>query len=746
MCVGSGKTLTAVSIIAQLFLESIIDRCLIIVPSLEIKGQFSRYSEASCINPDGAFRFPRIIEIDDGYTLRGRFDLTRSHSEPLILVTTYNCWRNNFEALAQTFHGNWNRTLLVIDEGHHVYDPKDSEGIGLTAQTILRVRSMGAKTLQMTATAARYDGRNPHLRDLDGVLDPKIERSLLQHIYEGYAPFLTSDFLRIRGHSSSESQDAFGVPMNESEGFLTVLEDMIKKASNPLAIFRIQCQREEQNRRVRERFRNLCLEHGRNPLIWIHESQMDPRDESRMARLRELCHNGASYEEIREVADTLIVHQKLNEGVDLPPFSNMYLWGVPYSMPLIEQLIGRIMRLRAQFETSTPIYPGYPLEWLHTGRIVFCSTVLDGDPTQDKLMHQLGGWLFSLELGTLLRRIARLDDRLFRPNGANGVAPSRHRIITNIEALSRYLNEAQGWFANLKHSPLSNFTPINRAKILTEYALISALNSNLPSILGVTEMELSADLDLMARQLVSEMTRNLAPVNDILEPDLDPDTQPIVDQFRHEFNERSRADHTIPRWIIQGELQEHYARLGHATGVTVGLEQAVQKAREFHLEHGRWPGSFGRPLTQERVPGEAYPFSNYYQDWRRELAKMSPEERTALIREGRLNWIRFAGEQGIHGTNREMQMNQEIQKHPLFVYYPEVLWVPPYPWTESLTSLELRGLGEWSIKASRAVRFDQNLQVLHQVESFLETGTVQELKNRIRERRLETILVAEAAV
>ena len=719
LCVGSGKSLIDLMLTAALFSAERITRAILLVPLLDIRDQFSKYDSLT-VTPwgdsfpwggDSLLTLPKIRPIQGSADFGRALDLSRVSTTPEVLVLSYStmrCYKDRFLALFDDL----STTIVTIDEGHHVYDLPDDCAENAKrneiSEVVYALRRRGAKTIQMSATPSRYDGHTVHLLDADGVEDPVITRSLLTHIAEGFAPPLLSEFIRVEGQGTSDTETV-AMPAEE-HGYIQVIASYLREGF-PFLYCRLKCVTEIANRRVRERLRDSFLEVGANPLILVAGNEY-PEDKARWKRLCALFSRDVppTYEEIRAIADVIICHHMLDEGVDIPAFSHTYFWGIPRSMGTIMQVSGRAMRRRYDLGTTDPVYPGYPAAWRCTSKAVFCISALEKTEKESELMHQLGGQLFSTALAGLLRVVLECLSFVQRAKGEKpSPKGSPEPFIEHLDLLKVYLARACAWYEQAYRSPLSDISPTAEAHILSALALDMALQDEC----DLPKDTLKKTLDLACAMYVSQKYGKTAPLRDVLTEDvLDPGTRAAIDRALPDFVAQAQA---LPQWILSGELKEHFSTLGRVTGATATREEAVAKAVDFKERHGRYPGSFGRALSVEPVPGEVFCFDrlNRHQ-WRSHLVDMlTPvDQRARLISEARIEWGRFAkvdGPQRDRGRFTELRRHPDIQALPLFVYFLEVLWIPSvYTWTDRLSVRDLALLGIWSAKTDGAVFFDEN--------------------------------------
>ena len=756
MCVGSGKTLVAMMVAAQLKFN----RVIVLTPLRDIRAQFKKW-DSELINSQtrAPVRLPSIGILETRSKLEDYFRDTRgprADSTPGVAVVTYNIWREAFgKRLKNEFDGNWDGTLIIVDEGHHAYTKEEKKHLGVLSWSINEARIKGAKTLQLTATAARYDGESVQLKDVNGNLDQRLTRGLLDHIKDGFAPYLQSRVIKVSTKGISDKQSIW-MPARafEKDGFQEIIKDF-ESNGRPLSVIRIRCQDRYSNRRILRDLKRAFRKRYKSEVRVATHTDINP-----FKRWKELVDAmnpkegpPKSYQEIKEIANVIIVHQKVNEGVDLPAFSNLYLWGIPYSMPLLIQLCGRIMRLRIDFYSKQPAFEGYPESWQNMSRVVFCTSAT-GDvmgATEAKLMHQLGGWLHSLELGTLLSRLARIDDGLRgkRPRKNKPETQEVESALTPAKALD-YFQASIAWLEEFSDPLNQELSTDNRKKMLIQLSMDQAIVEG-GGDLSTEELE-KQFRELAEAQVILE-TGDLSVATGIKgEEDWDQATMEAIELDRLRFVEQVRyTKDSTTQWIIRGSLQSHYTNLGRITGVLSSAGDAFEKAQEFMVLEGRCPG-FDSSLRKDRVPGEIFGFDRYTNHpWKRALVEQFLTSLTLseAVGRARQHWAAFDGisspqQQRVGYTN--FRIDPRFKKNPLITYYPGVLWIDPrYDWVNRIDFEALSKLGTWTKRVSKATHYGENIKILKLVSEYIDLNGVESIINLIRLDELDSLQETKAA-
>lgn len=739
LCVGSGKTLMAKMVATRLFQESLIDLAIVIAPQTNIRDQFNEDEDEdeTCVTPSeetfpwggNSLELIQVEMIDKGSMLLRRVHESQDPSRsqpPKLLATTYNLWRDQFKRIgAPSLRRvvNWSRVLIIIDEGHHVFvkcgapegecsDPLDSVGINLLGETeaeekdlkttsgsVGEAKRQGAKTLSLTATPSRYDNRNCVL-EYRGVPDRKFTRGYLRHMVEGYAPCLQSKVLVVCPHGETDATTQSSPALDsDQESFQELIQDF-QKAGCPLTIIRIRCstgrneEGELKHRATAHAMTQAFRDAGVDSVFLYHEG-ISKEDEKKWENIKKLAVEAKNssgtprveYEELRSECNVLIVFNRANEGLDLVGYSHIYFWGVPRSMPVIIQVIGRGLRERIKRVAS------YPVTWGNLSMATFC---VGGDCLQNaeeaKFMHQIGAWLYGLELGSLLSQLVRVIDGMEN----QGFKRTRDRAIAIVESDEYAIASDLLLRAEALWDELDFDNPLNlqdKTDVLFNLTL------------GITQeesIEMTPELKSIIRLLSDDKPGRA--VRDLLQEaegtENSPEIELVIQRFRQEFITQAQIHGAEnPRWLIQGDLTEHYTRLGWAAGKITSLDVAVSKAKLFKEENQRWPTAYGRAATEDKVPGEYFYFDSYNgQGWKEVIVQEYLQENPTALKED-LSGIEA------HLRNRKCPFNRlpsfmgydfvpsRLKESPVIALFPYCLWIPTrLNWYDKLSGLSITEL------------------------------------------------------
>ena len=373
-CVGSGKTVINLIVAMRLMQNGYIDRHLFLAPSLAIVKQTRMYSGRAI---EAIGNLPKFWDRDDRLTdfLRdaeghayGTLDAAPFYA------TTYNAFRNS-DAAKDWSRKLGDRLLITIDEGFHAPDGSDKDA-PLIAQAVEGLR----RVLRLGGT-----GRSDRQR-IPGRL---VSRSLAEHMLGGFTPHpLEAECLSVVGEET-EDEEFFGIPKNYRAALGRVIEHH-KKDGCPKALLRIKAggrratqadenlthstqadtEREEENLT-----RSICLA-AREMLAARGLSYVDATDNSGnpdggAKTLAEYLNKEVNHVLYDELEDFVILVRRGDEGVDFVSRSHIYIFGVPRSLELLEQIIGRVLRLCYDYDSKEPLFKGYPERWLTSAKVIF---------------------------------------------------------------------------------------------------------------------------------------------------------------------------------------------------------------------------------------------------------------------------------------------------------------------------------------------------------------------------------------
>lgn len=774
MCVGSGKTLTALVLAKWLTQEGVIDRVWVVAPMVDIRDQWAEFSEVRVLpNSKSSFlwgsktAYLDLLKVSIAESKKDfltKYQDTPNKEHPVV-VTTYNLLWSTFETVKNDHRQLLSRTLVIIDEGHHVFAEKDKPRPHGTADCIHKARECEAKTLQLTGTPARYDNKAVLFTD-----DAKISWSFLDQMLEGFAPSLTSQVITVCDQGESDDLNIL-VPAreNETQAFQNLVKDLEYNAriKSALSGIRVRCTKGKLHRATVRGMKAAIQAVGLRALVYVPPSvsksdkpedkiewEIDQtewaQDQVLFKEMLRKMKAEEPYEELKKIADVVIFLRKADEGLDIPAFNNMYFWGIPRSLPTIVQVIGRCLRWR--LSGDQPLFKGYPDEWLRMSRVVFCVTKDRLKAYDDAvLMHQLGGWLSSIEIGEVLGSLTRLIDGIPTKDGNKSNAVRKYSSDVNKyqEDGSRYVALAEVEFQSFQLDLLDSIDDHTKQEILAKLAIDQAKED--PDCLipeNLQEKVLKVILGLSYRGSNKEVHRKTAEtLSD------DPKVQEVIRNALQDFTKQTlqARQETFSKWLIDGEVQKHYVELGRKTGASWRLDEQAEKAETFQKLHNRWPGSEGVPASQDLVPGEAFSFGSFRKDWKARVTQRHLEA-YSLEDDARREWLIKAWR--VWQNDKALQFRALSRAlggplgvsclPPLLAYYLDALWIPPEAqWTRELSLEELRTLGNLIfLAAGKPKRLNPKAKhVGRKILGYVQANSVQDLKALLIRKDLSPALI-----
>jgi hypothetical protein len=220
-----------------------------------------------------------------------------------------------------------NGKLLIVDEAQHAGADGLSEFVELWYQG-------GGHILYLTATPYRSDGRTVIP---EGTFT--VYRTMCQQMRNGFAPrILCSEIIDVGG-KFVECAGVVGAP----EAIAKTADAMVStwdKDKRPFLIIRVKNHSDSgYNKRVINTLVQKFSDSGARVL-----NATDHQTESCVVELRNLLQKTS---EGIPTHDVIIGIQRVAEGLDWPICSHIYLWGVPKSLPMLVQILGRAMRRKS---------------------------------------------------------------------------------------------------------------------------------------------------------------------------------------------------------------------------------------------------------------------------------------------------------------------------------------------------------------------------------------------------------------
>jgi len=409
---GGGKTLLSLAVAAKAIQMGTIDRVLILAPSTAIVEHFLRFSERM-VHPHPAedsfepFSLGVITGVVDGEDLTRRFSsLTTGDARPRIIVTTHAMFAiNSAEDSALMRHLSADRrTLVVVDEAQSCpwlesrlveATTEEERSQYVLGRAITRLRTMGFAIGKLSGSPTRSDGLDV-FRDGDLL----VEQTLHQLMFAGLCPqVVRTEIVHVDGLSESDS-DSYLVPIDPKKGAAEVDRIWAKYDRIP-GCTRIKPRRQNENSDAIEALLEIPRvidTSGAEALIF---------DSALAYEALAINDKTAIYEDYQTMFVGMV---RIVTGIDSPSRALGILYGIPRSLVVLLQFLGRILRLKTD-SNGIPLIAGYPSEWLNRVQLVF---LVGGLPSEADRKEEHLGVLFQAFTLTESLNYAAMFGQLFR--------------------------------------------------------------------------------------------------------------------------------------------------------------------------------------------------------------------------------------------------------------------------------------------------------------------------------------------
>jgi hypothetical protein len=417
--------------------KGVFDRALVLTLGTAIVNQFLALSN-EWIHPTNdefePFSLGEIRSALNGLELeRWLTPLLTDDPRPRILVTTHQMFTTNLSSVEKSLLRD-RRTLIVVDEPQYApwiegkaaaCEPgQEDEGRQqhILGRAITRLQLAGSVVAKFTGTPSRTDGLPVFSKD-DYT---EVTRSLHQLMLYGMCPqYLHSRIVHVDS-SSVDDGDTCLAPLDPNKG-----SEAVRSMRNDYdwipACTRVKPGSREDNQEV------VAKILARDPSA-INASG-DNATEYFDALGREsacLKNRTAVYSDYQT---NLVGMTRPVTGVDSPSRALGIFYGIPKSMNVFRQFMGRILR-RKVGDDGKPLYIGYPEAWLNRVQLVF---VIGGLPSEAHRREEHLGILFRAlalaeslnQAGMLGRMFARYYDGLTRTPG-RGLPPGKEKEILDV--------------------------------------------------------------------------------------------------------------------------------------------------------------------------------------------------------------------------------------------------------------------------------------------------------------------------
>lgn len=427
---GGGKTLLSLAVAAQLIQRGVFDRALVLTPGAAIVKQFLAFS-GEWIHPTNdefePFCLGEITSASDGVSLElWLTTLLPDDQRARILVTTHQMYTTHLQTVESALLRD-RRTLVIVDEaqGAPWVEAEACGGERVSQQHVLgrsitRLQRAGLVVGKFTGTPTRSDGLPVFGKD-DYT---EVSRSLHQLMIDGMCPqYLHTRIVHVDG-LSVDDEDTCLAPFDSDKGSEAVLSVWNEYDRIP-ACTRVKPRSADDNREVVDKILSL------DPRV-INASGDDPSEFfSALSVEAERRKDGTA---VYSDYQTMFVGMtRPVTGVDSPSRALGIFYGIPRSMNVLMQFMGRTLR-RKVGDDGNPLYRGYPDAWLNRVQLVF---LIGGLPSEEHSREAHLGVLFqalalaeSLNQAAMLGRMfARYYDGLSR---TSGIPPDKEKEILKV--------------------------------------------------------------------------------------------------------------------------------------------------------------------------------------------------------------------------------------------------------------------------------------------------------------------------
>lgn len=370
---GSGKTVEIVAVAAALAPAGV--KVLVATPRLDIEQGFTERDYTELRDAAlGAIPCPpealRAARDGDGSVKTIREFLAAPPAGYALACThaaLVMAWLSDAEP---ALPGGLAGATLVLDEAHRM------PAAGM-AQVVELWRRRGGRVLLYTATAFRHDGDPVLLGPHPATGEPMRvrRRTLAQHMEEGFAPAeVVTELVAVRTAVISAEEFRGSRPPTKPEVRGQVVVEMVARwigDGRPKLIVRVPVMPGGSGEMVEAAVLAFRAAGARV----LDLSGQEAEDKDRFLSALPAERHAAAFHESKW--DVLVGVQRVSEGTDWPFCSTVYCVGLPASLTLVTQLLGRATRDKRQ--------AGYPPAHARRAKIVFF--VPCGEPSSELVAH-----------------------------------------------------------------------------------------------------------------------------------------------------------------------------------------------------------------------------------------------------------------------------------------------------------------------------------------------------------------------
>jgi Type III restriction enzyme, res subunit len=722
--VGGGKTLTSL-VIARLRweLDSTL-AILVITTQTNIAKQFIAYADCTFEFDGRTHPFPRshTSSSASGEELRSYLS-TRGNRDGKMVVTHSTTLLNCEAEIRETLRSG-RPVLVIIDEGHHspelTEEQQDELRFAPFIQQLQREYEK-LRCLKLTGTPYRTDNRT--VLDKDTLI---CSMRLVELMRDGYAP-------------GTVVTDSVQVPDDLDEALECLVQKWIADG-RPTVVIRIKHHADIVPGLLRAFQRvGATVINTTGPAGDLALTDAVERDE------RGLLPRGAVF----------LAKGRMIEGANVRTLTHVYFWGAPKSMVVLEQLLGRAMRLRVTGDRITPDGDYEPLphvlrEWVEKSKVTFFFGRSLEDAVADHARLLLRAVLFLSTFASpswITRQLVGIKDGIptapkddeqssseVPTDGNSAPPPSSHGSAIDQCKLALAL-EVIGSFLRIKYQPRIHPRSLIQIDDRPE-AFVPHIHK---WYLETPEMREDNDAELTSqdiadalryrngvvadrRELRSSKTRTAE--EDVLRDVLD-DLAPAFHEERY-FGSEYRLDHaSVDFWAVvigAGVFQR-------IDGQPKTEDEIYDRVVHFEKRNGRCPDL----EDEDPIPSRPVPFARYQErrrrsgfhgDWAEFVCSRKASSLGSDLREDLRDALGFASSSKVQSQGKDKGI-KEIRagglREGLVVaqYYAEEIWVG----------------GHCEIQYPRSVEPFEFLEILRQARKAYPTNReLENLKSVYRER------------
>lgn len=403
---AGGKTIEALAVLASLVAAKSHDFYMVTAPTAAILEQFEGHNQNTIRTLSGDVAVPKLVQCRT--QIEFTHWLSRRDFHEVALVThaiLRECYRGVVELLREGLRG-----FMVSDEAHRTFiicDPdKDTQKL---SRVVNMLTDLGLRQAKCTGTAYRASPAEKVI-DFDPVTgDFCVSRTLPWLMLNGYCPGeIKSEILEVDCEGLSDDEDLY-VPEQVERAAEAITTAWIRDG-RPGAIVRIKHSNVEWNQRavtaLIDAFHKAGGGYSRSIKVINAVGEDSKELTDALKEEKRLLKAGASYEEIKHV---IIAIHRATEGIDSPIVTHVYSFGVPTVINVLEQFIGRSMRLK--FSEQGAMCPGFDERWINCAKVTLVvARMKDTNFEHAATLLKAALFMDSLKDIALIRRLLDIKD------------------------------------------------------------------------------------------------------------------------------------------------------------------------------------------------------------------------------------------------------------------------------------------------------------------------------------------------